>query len=92
MPFGIGPLQFHKNFPEDPHNSYLNAFMAGGWLSGFVYLTLVLTTLLLGLRHVFVRTPWQPTISRSTARTSEPWPKASSSTATTGGTTSCCSA
>ena len=32
-PFGIGPLQF-ASFPEDPHNSYLNAFIAGGWLSG----------------------------------------------------------
>src|SRR6202011_5987903 len=29
LPFGIGPLQFHKNFPEDTHNSYLNAFMSG---------------------------------------------------------------
>ena len=33
-PFGIGPLQFHTYFPEDTHNSYLNAFMSGGWLSG----------------------------------------------------------
>ncbi len=34
VPLGIGPLQFSKIFPEDPHNSYLNAFMSGGWLSG----------------------------------------------------------
>ena len=33
-PFGIGPLQFAKFFPEDPHNAYLNAFMSGGWLCG----------------------------------------------------------
>ena len=32
LPFGIGPLQFHNYFPEDTHNSYLNAFMSGGWL------------------------------------------------------------
>src|ERR1700733_5959337 len=25
LPFGIGPLQFHNYFPEDTHNSYLNA-------------------------------------------------------------------
>ena len=25
LPFGIGPLQFHRYFPEDTHNSYLNA-------------------------------------------------------------------
>jgi hypothetical protein len=59
-PFGIGPLQFNKIFPEDPHNTFLNSFMAGGWLSGFVYLTLVLATLVRGLRYVFVATPWRP--------------------------------
>ncbi len=58
-PFGIGPLQFHKIFPEDPHNTYLNAFLSGGWLSGAIYVALVLTTLLLGLRYVFVETPWR---------------------------------
>lgn len=58
-PFGIGPLQFHKIFPEDPHNTYLNAFLSGGWLAGMVYLTLVAATLLLGLRYVFVETPWR---------------------------------
>jgi O-antigen ligase/polysaccharide polymerase Wzy-like membrane protein len=58
-PFGIGPLQFVRIFPEDPHNSYLNAFMSGGWLSGFCYLTLVLLTLVKGFRFVFARTPWR---------------------------------
>jgi len=61
MPFGIGPLQFNKYFPEDPHNSYLNAFMAGGWLAGACYPTLVLLTLAFGLRAVFTTTPWQQT-------------------------------
>jgi hypothetical protein len=60
-PFGIGPLQFNKYFPEDPHNSFLNAFMAGGWLAGACYPTLVALTLAFGLRAVFVRTPWQQT-------------------------------
>jgi len=59
-PFGIGPLQFHKIFPEDPHNTYLNSFLSGGWLSGVVYLALTFTTLVLGLRFVFVATPWRP--------------------------------
>ncbi len=54
-PFGIGPLQFHKIFPEDPHNTYLNSFLSGGWLSGVVYLTLTLTTPAAGCRFVFVR-------------------------------------
>jgi hypothetical protein len=60
-PFGIGPLQFAKIFPEDPHNSYLNAFMSGGWISGFSYAALIVLTLLVGLRFVFVATPWRPT-------------------------------
>jgi O-antigen ligase len=60
-PFGIGPMQFGKIFPEDPHNTYLNTFMSGGWLSGCIYLALVLTTLIRGLRFVFVNTPWRKT-------------------------------
>jgi O-antigen ligase/polysaccharide polymerase Wzy-like membrane protein len=60
-PIGIGPLQFSKYLPEDPHNSFLNAFMAGGWLGGGTYLALILVMLLLGLRHVFVTRPWQGT-------------------------------
>jgi hypothetical protein len=58
-PWGIGPLQFSKYFPEDPHNSFLDSFMAGGWLSGTAYLGLILVTLIVGLQHVFVRTPWR---------------------------------
>jgi hypothetical protein len=58
-PLGLGPLQFHKLFIEDPHNAFLNAFMSGGWLSGLTYLVLMLLTLALGLRYAFVATPWQ---------------------------------
>jgi hypothetical protein len=61
VPNGIGPLQFSKIFPEDPHNSYLNAFMSGGWLAGVCYVALVLLTLGFGLRCLFVSTPWQST-------------------------------
>ncbi|MEA2989300.1 MAG: hypothetical protein QOG83_2011 [Alphaproteobacteria bacterium] len=59
-PLGIGPLQFPKFFPEDPHNTFLNAFMSGGWLAGLSYLTLSAVTVAAGMRFVFVRTPWQP--------------------------------
>jgi len=59
-PFGIGPLQFRKIFPEDPHNAYLNAFISGGWLSGVSYLALTATTVAMGLRAAFRATPWQP--------------------------------
>jgi len=61
LPFGIGPLQFHRYFPEDTHNSYLNAFMSGGWLSGVCYPALVFLTVMTGFRHIFVRVPWQRT-------------------------------
>jgi hypothetical protein len=60
-PVGIGPLQFHNYFPEDTHNSFLNAFMSGGWLAGLFYPALVALTLVFGFRMVFVRTPWQQT-------------------------------
>jgi len=59
LPLGIGPLQFSKFFPEDTHNSYLNAFMSGGWISGIFYPALVFTTAFIGFRYIFVRTPWQ---------------------------------
>ena len=59
LPFGIGPLQFHNYFPEDTHNSYLNAFMSGGWIAGVCYPALVFITVIFGFRHVFVRVPWQ---------------------------------
>src|SRR5439155_8173834 len=55
LPLGMGPLQFNRYFPEDTHNSYLNAFMSGGWLAGVCYPALVFTTSMLGLRYAFVR-------------------------------------
>jgi O-antigen ligase len=58
-PIGIGPLQFARFFPEDPHNTFLNAFMSGGWLGGFSYLTLTLVTIVTGLRYVLAATPWR---------------------------------
>jgi len=59
LPFGIGPLQFHSYFPEDTHNSYLNAFMSGGWLAGVCYPALIVVTVIMGFRHVFTPVPWQ---------------------------------
>jgi hypothetical protein len=60
-PLGIGPLQFSKYFPEDPHNSFLNAFMAGGWLAGACYPALVALSLAFGLRAALTPSPWQQT-------------------------------
>lgn len=61
LPFGIGPLQFHNYFPEDTHNSYLNAFMSGGWLSGVCYPTLIGVTIIMGFKNIFAPVPWQRT-------------------------------
>ncbi len=60
-PLGIGPLQFTKFFPEDTHNSFLNAFMSGGWISGVCFPALVFITVIMGFKLIFVRVPWQRT-------------------------------
>lgn len=59
LPLGIGPLQFTKFFPEDTHNSFLNAFMSGGWIAGVCFPALVFITVIFGFKLVFVRVPWQ---------------------------------
>ncbi|MFL9823905.1 O-antigen ligase family protein [Rhodoplanes sp. SY1] len=60
LPWGVGPLQFSKEFSYEPHNSLISAFMNGGWIAGTTWLALTVLTLVIGLRHAFVRTPWQP--------------------------------
>lgn len=60
-PTGIGPLQFRRYMPEDTHNSFLNAFMSGGWISGILYPALVFLTGFVGVRRMFTPTPWQRT-------------------------------
>jgi hypothetical protein len=60
-PLGIGPLQFTQFFSEDPHNAYLDSFLAGGWLSGVCYAAATVVTLIVGLQFVFVATPWRQT-------------------------------
>ncbi len=59
LPNGFGPLQFREYFPEDPHNTFLNAFASYGWLGGISYLGLIASTLIVGWSLVFRKTPWQ---------------------------------
>ena len=59
-PNGLGPYQFHKYYGQDPHEVYLNAFASYGWVGGFSYAILVLSTLWAGYANVLKRTPWQP--------------------------------
>ncbi len=58
-PNGLGPLKFDNYFPEAPHNVYVNAFSAYGWLGGISYFCLICSTLWIGWAGVWKRTPWQ---------------------------------
>ena len=59
FPFGMGPEEFGRIYTLQPHNVYLQVFMVSGWIGGLSYILLLLSTLWIGLRSVFVRTPWQ---------------------------------
>lgn len=59
-PLGIGMLQFKRYAPEDPHNTFLNAFLSYGWLGGAVFPALVGTTLYIGFKAVKIASPWRP--------------------------------
>ena len=56
-PLGVGPHEFSKFFPEDPHNVYLNGLMSYGWIGGLAYLGLVIWTLAKGLRLALTAGP-----------------------------------
>jgi hypothetical protein len=58
-PTGLGPEEFSRIHGLQPHNVYLNVFMISGWAGGVSYVLLLLTTLWVGLRTIFIRTPWQ---------------------------------
>jgi hypothetical protein len=58
-PNGLGPFEFDRIFGLQQHNVYMQAFLVYGWLGGTAYLTLVLVTVLVGLRAVRVPGPWQ---------------------------------
>ena len=59
LPLGFGPDQFSKRFGLDPHNVFLNAFASYGWLGGISYLLLIVSTIIVGLKTILIRTPWQ---------------------------------
>jgi hypothetical protein len=60
-PNGMGPFGFSNAvIGGQQHNVYMQAFLVYGWLGGATYLAIVLLTFFVGLRCVFLRTPWQP--------------------------------
>ena len=60
MPLGFGPYQFNLIYLIAPHNTFLNAFAAGGWSSGIAYILLCITNLYYGSKAAFTRSPLQP--------------------------------
>ncbi len=59
LPLGFGPLGFRDVFGNDPHNVYLNAFASYGWIGGISYLCIFVSTVFIGFKTIFTRTPWQ---------------------------------
>jgi hypothetical protein len=62
FPVGLGPKQFSMMFGMDPHNVYLASLYAYGWIGALAYYGFVISTVIVGLRGVFVRAPWQPAL------------------------------
>ena len=58
MPNGMGPLRFRLTFGLDPHSSYVNGFASNGWLGGFSFIALALSTSFIGFRLCLSRHPW----------------------------------
>ena len=58
-PNGLGPEQFGRQFGQAPHNVYINAFVAYGWVGGIALVTLTALTLVYGFQALFIRSPWQ---------------------------------
>jgi hypothetical protein len=59
LPLGYGPFVFGKIYGQAPHNVFVNAFSAYGWLGGVTYFLLIISTIYAGLKTILVRTPWQ---------------------------------
>jgi len=58
-PFGFGPMRYNLIFPTAPHEVYINAFSAYGWLGGLSFVAFTLVTCYVGFRLVFQRSTLQ---------------------------------
>ncbi len=56
-PLGFGPLRYRLRFDLDPHNSYIGAFANDGWIGGFAWIAIALTTGFVGFRLMLRRSP-----------------------------------
>lgn len=58
-PLGMGPWGFAHTTSWVSHNTYLGTLLNHGWVGGAAYLTLIVLTLYVGFKALWVRTPWQ---------------------------------
>jgi hypothetical protein len=58
-PEGFGPLRFRQYFDIEPHNSYIGGFANDGWIGGFSWIFIVLSTTFVGFRLIFVQSPYR---------------------------------
>jgi hypothetical protein len=58
-PLGMGPWGFAHATNWVSHDTFLGTMLNHGWLGGSAYLTLIVVTLWLGFRMLWVPTPWQ---------------------------------
>lgn len=60
-PFGIGAQQFVSQYHhEEPHNVYLAMFLNAGWLGAFLFMGIVASTVVWGLRYALRHGATQP--------------------------------
>ncbi len=50
-PLGLGVLQLEKIFPEPIHNIWLSSFVNYGWLAGFTWITLVISSIYVAIQN-----------------------------------------
>ncbi len=59
-PLGIGAYSFKEFHEAEPHNVYLYSFLIGGWIGGFAYIALVLSTIYVGFHNAFTEGNLRP--------------------------------
>lgn len=58
-PLGMGPWGFAHATNWVSHETFLGTMLNHGWIGGIAYLTLIVLTLTVGFRALWLRTPWQ---------------------------------